>query len=173
MLKKNKYPVGGFTLIELLVVVLIIGILAAIALPQYKKTIEKTKVVSFIPLIKGIAQAKSDYYLVTGEWPRKFEQLSLTLPPGWGIRDDDFYGQIAQNNKQEIWLDSSSHSVGGKTSLFDGSTVIYYITPSEGTGIINACMAIPLNSMANTICSNLPHATIYQSYNDTVIYQVY
>ena len=59
---------GGFTLIELLVVVLIIGILAAIAVPQYFKVVEKGKAAEAITTFDSIRGAEERYLAANGNY---------------------------------------------------------------------------------------------------------
>ncbi len=70
----------AFTLIELLVVVLIIGILAAIAVPQYQVAVWKSRYSTIKNLAKSIAQAEEAYYLANGEYTTDFEALDLKMP---------------------------------------------------------------------------------------------
>ena len=57
----------GFTLIELLVVVLIIGILSAIALPMYQKSVEKSRAMSTLPTLRAMKEAIDLYRIETGD----------------------------------------------------------------------------------------------------------
>ena len=69
----------GFTLLELLVVLLIIGILSAIALPQYKKTVEKTRVANAL-LIANNLQKAIDAYVLTKGYPNNTVEFLRDTP---------------------------------------------------------------------------------------------
>ena len=72
----------AFTLIELLVVVLIIGILTAVALPQYQISVVKSRYASLKNLTQHIAQAEEIYYLKNNTYTTDFSELDIDMPAG-------------------------------------------------------------------------------------------
>ncbi len=75
----------AFTLIELLVVVLIIGILAAVAVPQYQKAVIKSRYATIKSLVHSIANAQNVYYLANGHYASFFEDLDVDTPGNWSV----------------------------------------------------------------------------------------
>ena len=67
----------GFTLIELLVVVLIIGILAAIAMPEYIKSVERSRMAEMVTLLGNIAHAQQRKYMHVGRYIDNFTALDV------------------------------------------------------------------------------------------------
>ncbi len=70
----------GFTLIELLVVVLIIAILAAVAVPQYQVAVVKSRISTYLPLLKSISDANESYYLSNAVYATSASKLDVDLP---------------------------------------------------------------------------------------------
>ena len=112
----------GFTLIELLVVVLIIGILAAIALPQYQKAVEKARAMQALALLKSIGQATQVYYLANNAMPNTFSELDVQLPADY-TGDEVFYNGSLQdarsNGKWSIVMENNPDE-GGSQSIHMG-----------------------------------------------------
>ena len=110
MTKNNKF---GFTLLELLIVVLIIGILAAIALPQYYYLINLAKVKSRMGILKDIAQAQERYYLVNGIYAETNQNIN---------------GQEGETIKM---LDIDLPNIPDITYHFDQTSVILFNTRTD------------------------------------------
>ena len=125
---------SGFTLIELLVVVLIIGILAAVALPQYKKAVEKSRAAEAWSVLKTLNEAREAYTLEHQTKPTSLADMDITIPDNanftygiWGSGNwagcgsfDDGTGHAIGEDDYTIY---ASHKVGPSYTLFTcGST---------------------------------------------------
>lgn len=130
MIKKQ-----GFTLIELLVVVLIIGVLAAIALPQYEVAVNKTRMAQMMIQVRAIKDTAEMYFLANGNYEDSLDGLDPVWPgdcqvlPYGKLQCPGFFVDLQSGEESgmvdiigicktctggslfyRIWMDHSAHS---------------------------------------------------------------
>ena len=113
MWKQHSFA-SGFTLIELLVVVLIIGILASIALPQYRKAVNKSRMVQLTIGMDSVRKGVEIYRLANG------------YLGGW---------QDALEENGDWWSNDSYFQLGTREGSGEGATpnsVWYCLQPKNG-----------------------------------------
>lgn len=101
----------GFTLIELLLVVLIIGILSAVAVPQYQTAVEKTRAMGLLSLLSSLARAEEAYYLATGSYTG--DLFSLDIDPPADGRVEGAYIRFSNGNGLSLSSGASGYMAGG------------------------------------------------------------
>ena len=80
----------GFTLIELLVVVIIIGILAAIALPQYRRSVERAQAMEALINLRTIFDSAKRFRAATSEFPVRLRGLDISFFDATSDEDSTF-----------------------------------------------------------------------------------
>ncbi|WP_428898143.1 prepilin-type N-terminal cleavage/methylation domain-containing protein [Parelusimicrobium proximum] len=129
---------GGFTLIELLVVVLIIAILAAVALPQYTRAVERSRVSEALITLKAAGDAVQRYYLQNDEYTGDFDNLDISFP-GYTYSDGalnrtrltgKYFSLIKESTTD--YLVMAPHKSGCGLSVNDSACYIFMYEYSTG-----------------------------------------
>ena len=143
---------GGFTLTELLVVVLIIGVLASVAVPQYQKAVAKSRFSALMMPVKALHDAQENFFLTNGVYSSSLDMLDVT--------DEDDVNASLSDTEGYTYVLASMNS--------PKNNYVAYQTHSENFAGDTHCEALTEDSLANEVCKSFQGEEIGTRGNYTV-----
>ena len=134
-MNKIKNSRKGFTLLELLVVVLIIGILASIALPQYNKAVMKSHYATLKNLTTSISASQDVYFLTNGKYAEKFTDLDIEMPNNVLNTDTNDEEHVSDQYNYDWGYCTIRKNASSNTQCFclnKQTHMVYFITKETG-----------------------------------------
>lgn len=124
----RKQIAAGFTLIELLIVVLIIGILAAIAIPKFQNSKGKAYASTLKSDLRNLATAQEAYYYENSEYSPNVNDLKLSVSPGVTI--------TISTATASGWSASATHNAANPLTcaIYIGSVAA--LSPASTEGVV-------------------------------------
>ena len=132
----------AFTLIELLVVVLIIGILSAVAMPQYTKAVEKSRIAEARLVLDTM---RKNYQLCVLEYGKDecmnysaffLDHLTLSLPGELETDSDNCPTETSMCFKTKDWVYDTDAGEGFYATRIINDTAVYYLAIQYSDGSI-------------------------------------
>ena len=151
---------SGFTLIELMIVVAIIGILAAIAIPQYQNYVARAQVSEAFSLASGAKTAVTEYFMLNGTFPDN--NATAGLPAATDISGKYVESVVVYPNSD--CKNSSCINDGVKSLDSRVGVIIVIFRDSAHTKIARGIMGLHANDEGGSIsweCVNLSDDSEY------------
>ena len=166
-MKRKESSASGFTLIEILAVVIIIGILAAIAIPEYQAAVARTKMASLIPMLRALKDDMEMRHLTDGGYPADDAQdvaLDIEMFDSCTSPSAEDYIACPKDVYFDIYADDKL-TVG----VIDGKHQVAYLLWLDHSDYPNEkrCLANKDNTIANKVCQSLKDGEVLnEDYGD-------